>query len=67
MEQIGAPTDNRLTPARYCDAAQPINIPEHQTVEMHQVRYFLAAADELNFTRAAERCDVAQPTMTRAI
>ena len=34
---------------------------------MHQVRYFLAAADELNFTRAAERCSVAQPTMTRAI
>ena len=34
---------------------------------MHQVRYFLAAAEELNFTRAAERCSVAQPTMTRAI
>lgn len=34
---------------------------------MHQVRYFLAAAEELNFTRAAEKCGVAQPTMTRAI
>ena len=34
---------------------------------MHQVRYFLAVADELNFTRAAERCNVAQPSLTRAI
>jgi DNA-binding transcriptional LysR family regulator len=36
-------------------------------MEMHQVRYFLAVAEELNFTRAAERCHVAQPSLTRAI
>ena len=36
-------------------------------MEMHQVRYFLAAASELNFTKAAERCNVAQPSLTRAI
>ncbi len=36
-------------------------------MEMHQVRYFLAVADELNFTRAAEKCHVAQPSLTRAI
>ena len=36
-------------------------------MEMHQVRYFLAVAEELNFTRAAERCFVSQPSMTRAI
>lgn len=34
---------------------------------MHQIRYFLAVCDELNFTRAAERCNVAQPSLTRAI
>ncbi|MFL6797760.1 MAG: LysR family transcriptional regulator [Xanthobacteraceae bacterium] len=34
---------------------------------MHQVRYFLAAVIELNFTKAAERCNVAQPSLTRAI
>jgi LysR family transcriptional regulator, hydrogen peroxide-inducible genes activator len=36
-------------------------------MEMHQVRYFLAVAEDLNFTRAADRCNVAQPSLTRAI
>jgi LysR family transcriptional regulator, hydrogen peroxide-inducible genes activator len=36
-------------------------------MEMHQVRYFLAVADALNFTRAAELCNVSQPALTRAI
>jgi DNA-binding transcriptional LysR family regulator len=36
-------------------------------MEMHQVRYFLAVARVLNFTRAAEECNVAQPSLTRAI
>ena len=34
---------------------------------MQQVRYFLAVAGTLNFTRAAERCNVSQPSLTRAI
>jgi DNA-binding transcriptional LysR family regulator len=36
-------------------------------MEMHQVRYFLATVSELNFTKAAERCNVTQPSLTRAI
>jgi len=36
-------------------------------MEMHQIRYFLAAARTLNFTRAADECNVAQPSLTRAI
>ncbi|MFA4938848.1 LysR family transcriptional regulator [Brevundimonas sp.] len=36
-------------------------------MEMHQVRYFLAVVRELNFTRAADECDVTQPSLTRAI
>jgi DNA-binding transcriptional LysR family regulator len=36
-------------------------------MEMHQVRYFLALAEELNFTRASERCNVTQPALSRAI
>lgn len=36
-------------------------------MEMHQVRYFLATCEELNFTRAARACNVSQPSLTRAI
>jgi DNA-binding transcriptional LysR family regulator len=34
---------------------------------MQQVRYFVALAGTLNFTRAAEQCNVSQPALTRAI
>ena len=36
-------------------------------MEMHQVRYFLALCETLNFTRAAEICNVSQPALTRAV
>ena len=36
-------------------------------MEMHQIRYFLALSETLNFTRAAERCNVSQPTLTAGI
>lgn len=36
-------------------------------MEMQQVRYFLALARTLNFTRAAEECNVTQPALTRAV
>ncbi|TGQ38360.1 LysR family transcriptional regulator [Mesorhizobium sp. M00.F.Ca.ET.216.01.1.1] len=36
-------------------------------MEISQVRYFLAVARELNFTRAAEECNVTQPALSRAI
>src|SRR5437763_715040 len=36
-------------------------------MELHQIRYCLALCEELNFTRAAERCKVAQSSLTRAI
>jgi len=36
-------------------------------MELNQIRYFLAACQALNFTRAAEACDVAVPTLSRAI
>jgi DNA-binding transcriptional LysR family regulator len=36
-------------------------------MEMQQVRYFLALASTLNFTRAAELSNVSQPALTRAI
>jgi DNA-binding transcriptional LysR family regulator len=36
-------------------------------MELHEVRYFLSACETLNFRRAAERCHVTQPALTRAI
>ena len=36
-------------------------------MEMHQIRYFLAVCQTLNFTKAAEECNVAQPSLTRAV
>jgi len=46
-------------------------LPHHcakvDAMEMHQIRYFLAVSETLNLTKAAERCNVAQPSLTRAI
>src|ERR1700730_3374980 len=36
-------------------------------MEMHQVRYFLAVAQELNFSSAAEKGNVSKPSLSRAI
>ncbi|MEM7267718.1 MAG: LysR family transcriptional regulator [Pseudomonadota bacterium] len=36
-------------------------------MEFRQIRYFLAACDHMNFTRAAENCAVSQPALTVAI
>jgi LysR family hydrogen peroxide-inducible transcriptional activator len=36
-------------------------------MELHQVRYFVALARSMNFTRAAEQCNVTQPALTKAI
>jgi LysR family transcriptional regulator, hydrogen peroxide-inducible genes activator len=36
-------------------------------MELYQIRYFLALCDTLNFARAAERCGVCQPSLSRAV
>lgn len=36
-------------------------------MNLHQIRYFLALCETLNFTKAAQRCHVTQPSLTRAI
>lgn len=36
-------------------------------MEMHQARHSLAVATHLNFTKAADSCNVSQPSVTRAV
>ena len=36
-------------------------------MQMQQVGYFLTLCEELNFTRAARRCGISQPSLTTAI
>lgn len=36
-------------------------------MEIHEIKYFLAVCETLNFTRASELCNVSQPSLSRAI
>jgi DNA-binding transcriptional LysR family regulator len=36
-------------------------------MDIHHIRYFLAVCETRNFTRAAERCNVTQPALSRAV
>jgi LysR family hydrogen peroxide-inducible transcriptional activator len=40
---------------------------EGQDMDIHHIRYFLAVCETRNFTRAAEKCNVTQPALSRAI
>src|SRR5262245_9514871 len=45
----------------------PVHGHMRPAMDMHHVRYFLAVARTLHFTRAADECNVTQPSLTRAI
>ncbi|KII11847.1 hydrogen peroxide-inducible genes activator [Phaeobacter sp. S60] len=41
-----------------------IDAPYNTSLTLRQLRFLVAVADELNFSRAAERCYVSQPTLS---
>ena len=44
-----------------------LGIAKGRVMEMHEIRYFLAACQTLNFHRASDLVHVGQPALTRAI
>jgi molybdenum-dependent DNA-binding transcriptional regulator ModE len=44
-----------------------LRIPEHPAMTFEQIDYFLTLAEEGSFVRAARRCEISQPSLTKAI
>lgn len=66
MRSAGPRSQDRLVIVRFSAGVAVLECPRG-AMELHQARYFLAVFEARNFTRAAERCSVSQPALSKAI
>src|SRR5262249_18274578 len=53
--------------SRFCDDLAFKPLTAHRLIELRHLRYFVATAEALNFTRAAEKLHLSQPALTRQV
>src|SRR4051812_15862644 len=58
---------NLVRSAPYVQLRPRFVAPTGWSMQLQQIKYFLLLCEELSFTRAAQRCNVAQPTLTKSM